>query len=188
MKKREGTKLIIFEPAKTRLANNQCPACGKPKSKWKRRKDWRCCSVECTNKYHTMYYTWGWPDLRLKIFRRDNFTCVKCGKRPVTIKPRFDSENDEDFKWRAEQYDRDLFVKYVEKGYEIFDTSELVGDHIIPIAIGGSEWDLDNIQTLCKECHKKKTAKDLKKIATIRKEKNKSDKQQYLNMVKILLF
>lgn len=30
-------------------------------------------------------------------------------------------------------------------------------DHIIPVAEGGGECDLDNLQTLCVMCHRKKT-------------------------------
>ncbi|MGD6808587.1 MAG: HNH endonuclease [Candidatus Bathyarchaeia archaeon] len=42
-------------------------------------------------------------------------------------------------------------------------------DHIVPIALGGDEFDLNNIQLLCEVCDKKKTAKDLAKIAKLRK-------------------
>ena len=48
--------------------------------------------------------------------------------------------------------------------------SDLVGDHKIPIAIGGDEWDLNNIQTLCIACNKKKTSEDLKNIDKFRKQ------------------
>ena len=50
-----------------------------------------------------------------------------------------------------------------------FKSSKLDGDHIIPAAIGGNEWDLDNMQTLCKECHIEKTKKDLALIAKHRR-------------------
>ena len=43
-------------------------------------------------------------------------------------------------------------------------TKILEVDHIIPIALGGSKEDIENMQVLCKNCHKKKTAKDLMKI------------------------
>jgi len=38
-------------------------------------------------------------------------------------------------------------------------------DHITPIAMGGSQWDRDNLQVLCEKCNKWKTAKDMGKIA-----------------------
>ena len=34
-------------------------------------------------------------------------------------------------------------------------------DHILAISLGGSFWDEDNLRTLCHECHKKKTARDV---------------------------
>jgi len=34
-------------------------------------------------------------------------------------------------------------------------------DHIKPIAIDGEMWDMDNLQTLCIECHKNKTKEDM---------------------------
>jgi len=178
MKQREVTKRIIYEPAKSRLKDNQCPACGKPKEKWDRRTDWRCCSVKCTEKFQDMYIIYSWQDIRLKAFERDNFACVKCGKKPITFHERYDSESEEDFKWRAEKYDGYRFVGYVKGGYNVFDTSKLIGDHIIPIALGGDEWNLDNIQTLCIKCDKKKTKKDAKKIAKQRSIEKKLIKGQ----------
>jgi len=44
----------------------------------------------------------------------------------------------------------------------------LIADHIIAIALGGDEWDMDNIQTLCSKCNKIKTANDAKEIAKLR--------------------
>jgi 5-methylcytosine-specific restriction protein A len=34
-------------------------------------------------------------------------------------------------------------------------------DHIKPIAEGGEALDLDNLQTLCEPCHRKKSAKEI---------------------------
>jgi len=31
MKQRKGWHVVILEPAKTRIDNDECPACGKPK-------------------------------------------------------------------------------------------------------------------------------------------------------------
>jgi 5-methylcytosine-specific restriction enzyme A len=34
-------------------------------------------------------------------------------------------------------------------------------DHITPIASGGSVWDIDNLQVLCKACHGEKTINEV---------------------------
>lgn len=46
---------------------------------------------------------------------------------------------------------------------------DFIADHIVPIAIGGPEFDLDNIQLLCSKCDKEKTKRDMGKIAQVRK-------------------
>ncbi len=144
VKQREGWKVLISKEAQDRIDNSCCPACGKHKNFWSRRKDWACCSVKCTDKFTRESVTFGWNDLRLKAFKRDNYTCAVC-------KIRYD------------------------------DDSLLIGDHIVSIACGGDEWDINNVQTLCIECNKEKTRKDMKLIAKERyKEKVMQEGQQSL--------
>ena len=152
MKKRELVKKIIPKEQLKRIKNNQCPVCSLPKSKWNRRTDWRCCSEECTAEFWKNYISYGWQDIRLKALERDNFTCVKCGKKPK--RREMDSRKKKDGRY-----------EYYWKETDGDNSSELIGDHIVPIALGGDEWDLDNIQTLCIKCNKKKTKKDAKNIA-----------------------
>jgi len=124
------------------LDTNCCPICGLPKNKWNRRIDWRCCSVKCSKKFSKIV-VFIWQYWKEKALERDKYTCVKCGEKPM------------------------------QKTYEgkmIPDSSKLVVDHIIPIAIGGEEYDLNNVQTLCEKCNKLKTKKDFKKIALYRKQ------------------
>ena len=109
-----------------------CPMCGLHKKEWKRRTDWRCCSTKCTTKLENQ--TTYWQSLRLKVFRRDKWSCVKCGKIDI------DKEG-----------------------------TILIGDHIIPICLGGDEWDMDNVQTLCIKCDKIKTKQDKVEIAKQRR-------------------
>ncbi len=45
----------------------------------------------------------------------------------------------------------------------------LNADHIVPVAKGGDMWDMNNIQTLCEGCHKKKTKQDIKEIIVHKK-------------------
>lgn len=62
--------------------------------------------------------------------------------------------------------------KYICKKCGFKDNSiypDLIGDHIKPIALGGDEWDLKNVQTLCLKCNKIKTNEDMEKIRTARR-------------------
>lgn len=36
-------------------------------------------------------------------------------------------------------------------------------DHVVPIADGGSAWDMANLQTLCKSCHTRKTQRETRR-------------------------
>lgn len=49
-------------------------------------------------------------------------------------------------------------------------------DHIIPISLGGPEFDEANLQLLCPECNKTKTAKDMKLIALQRRNEKEQDR------------
>jgi len=153
LKKREVYKVIVLEPAKSRLEKDQCPSCGKDKKDWNRRTDWRCCSTKCTEKYNKFLVIYGWPDLRMRAFKRDNFTCVKCGVKPLYVRKQLNLKTNK--------------VDYIQTQKP--DCGQLVEDHIIPIAIGGEEFDIDNVQTLCIPCNKEKTKQDHKDIAAHRK-------------------
>lgn len=133
---------ILTKKQQKWLDTNCCPICGLPKKKWKRRTDWRCCSTDCTKEFSEVV-VFIWQFFKLKAFERDNYSCVKCGEKPL------------------------------EKTYEgkmVSDTSKLIGDHIIPISIGGEEYNLKNVQTLCEKCNKIKTKRDFKKIALYKKQ------------------
>lgn len=140
VKQRVAYERIVLEPAKTRIANGECPVCSKPKDKWTRSTRWYCCCHDCTVEFNEKYVVLGWPDLRNRAFRRDNYTCVKCGAKPTK--------------------------EYLEEAYP--DFSKLIGDHIIPISLGGDQWDIDNVQTLCIQCNKIKTKQDQGLIASAR--------------------
>ncbi len=157
VKQREGFKIIISDKAKRRIDRDECPACGKPKKQWERRTDWRCCSTKCSKKFYKDYYTLGWQELRFKAFERDKHTCIKCGKQP---KVQRQAEKDGQMLW----FDT-----------EQPDDSQLIGDHTTAIALGGDEWDIKNVQTLCKECDKIKTKSDKAKIALLRRKEKKME-------------
>lgn len=163
LKKREGQRVVILPEYKNRIKNGLCPICSKPKNEWNRRKDWRCCSKECTNKWNKDIYIWSWQQLRLRIFRRDNFTCVKCGFKARIQREIYDDE------WKKYLDDNYIIFEINEKEAFVGNESQLIADHIMPISLGGDEWDINNIQTLCKDCNRKKTNNDFKKIAIARR-------------------
>lgn len=174
VKQRENYKFIILEPAKTRIEKKLCPICCKPKNDWTRRKDWTCCSVECTDQFKKEYVIFGWQDLRSRAFKRDNWSCVKCGKQPKKETTNSITIYDKVFETKEVLASEHYGIRYncyygPEKRITLKVIScDLIGDHIIPIALGGDEWEINNIQTLCLECNKIKTAQDAKDIARLR--------------------
>lgn len=161
VKKREGYRFVILEPAKTWLAEDKCAGCGKPKTEWKRSNRWKCCSTECTETYVKGCTSFGWGEFRLRVFKRDNYTCKMCGKKPAPMTTEFEKIYNtvgQQDGWKPKKVP-------IENPSEYDYASCLIGDHIKPIALGGNEWDLENIQTLCISCNKHKTKIDAGKIA-----------------------
>ena len=146
VKQRVAYERIVLEPAKSRIESKECPACSKPKDQWTRSTRWICCCHDCTVEFNDKYVILGWPDLRNRAFRRDNYTCVKCGAKPT-----------KEYRYRDEIISIDP------------DYSKLIGDHIKPISLGGAQWDINNVQTLCIQCDKFKTKQDQGAIALERR-------------------
>jgi len=133
----------LTQEQKQRINSRECPNCGKPKSEWNRRTDWTCCSKKCTGEFYENLAVLDWSKVRKQAFKRDDYTCRYCGKR-FAFKSQYDGEE-----------------------YPVSGT--LVGDHIIPIACGGEEFDINNVQTLCIDCNKIKTKYDAQRIAKFRR-------------------
>ena len=121
---------------------------------------------------------------RIQQKRINNRECPNCGKHKSLWNRRTDwtccsKKCSDDFykskfavldwsEFRLKAFKRDNKTCAI-CGKQEISSSALVGDHIIPIACGGEEFDLDNIQTLCLDCNKKKTKSDMKLIANHRK-------------------
>lgn len=98
------------------------------------RRTTRFCSKACGEAFWSRR---DWKRLRILVFVRDHYTCVRCGF--VSICP--------------------YQVWHQGKGHRHdCPGTGLQGDHIIPIADGGNEFDIDNVRTLCVDCHKIITA------------------------------
>jgi 5-methylcytosine-specific restriction endonuclease McrA len=173
MKQRTGYRRTWSPEVEERFAKNQCPCCGLPKSDWKRRKDWSCCSVKCSQQFWKSTDGFiSWPDLRIKAFERDHYTCCQCKKQPKPYRVKY---------WGGEE--RIIFERkdYSDDQWNRLIAEHLIGDHIKPIALGGDEFDLENIQTLCRECNRIKTKQDQGMIAKQRRvEKLQGKGQKFL--------
>lgn len=86
---------------------------------------------------------------------RDDYRCQRCGREGY-------------------HRGRDGKGRYIRLGI-----IKIQGDHIKELADGGDLLDLDNVQTLCVDCHKVKTAKSarLRKKAISRRRANVSISQ-----------
>lgn len=171
MKHRQTTRLLVPDWIKKNIAEDKCAICGKPKSKWNRRKDWRCCSTTCTEKYHEKVIYENWAFLRVKALERDHYTCVKCGDDRREIE-RFVKHKTYDPEYYMRTHKIKMKTIQVKKKVPNFTV-----DHILPIALGGDEFDLKNLQTLCYKCNKIKTSNDLKLIALQRKREKAASRE-----------
>ncbi len=71
----------------------------------------------------------------------------------------------------SHQFKRERMINKIGKCAKCGTTENVpnfILDHIKPIALGGAEFDDDNLQLLCPECDKEKTKKDQRKIAKAR--------------------
>ena len=104
------------------------------------------CSETCSQDFWAKH---NFSVLRIKIFFRDNFTCAICHVHEKDL-PKKEYNG-----WRV-------------RSSTMID-QHLCADHIIPVALGGAEFEESNIQTLCELCHKIKTKTDMANIAKLRK-------------------
>jgi hypothetical protein len=178
IKKRENYRIVVPQEYKDAIDAGICPVCKKPKIEWTRTTSYRCCSKLCTEEYGKHIFL-GWGPLRLACFKRD-LKCLKCSVVHTKIVD-VTSNGFEYYDFYEIILKKEFFKKteyYDVFKCELFDMSAYVADHIFPIALGGDEWDINNLQTLCIACNKKKTKEDMKKIAFLRRKDKLSLKGQ----------
>ncbi len=206
--KRHGNRFFMPDGWEEKIEKAICPVCNKPN-----KRQFRCCSKECTTKFwKTEGVFWSFQ-LKDMCFKRDDNTCQKCGANNKAYE-----EHTERFfawakKWRGiklppgihteggfKQWFNDKTGNYTNPGehYQAVTGDKepekiyFECDHIVPIALGGDEYDLKNLQTLCDKCHKRKTAGEGKDFARARKnqltltESLKDGKQSFIKEELIL--
>lgn len=148
-----------------------CLNCGKPIPEGNR----KYCSLECGQEFFAKHNQRGLAQL---VWKRENGTCQQCGWKnskfnvPPPEHPGWtdggvkahrevvSAYHKAELEWQAAH---DAWEKRAPK------PRDFVADHIIPIALGGAEFDLNNIQLLCEVCNREKTKKDQAEIAKRRK-------------------
>lgn len=176
MKQRENNRWI--DERKNSKGKLLCliPTCNKLREKYKTSNNTRNYCKDHT--FLDMGAFTNWQSLREKVLKRDNYTCVECGDKRKEVEIMTKHRRCINLERVYKRLDKKFEYEWVERK-EV--RNNLIADHIIPIALGGSEWDMKNIQTLCLKCNKIKTKKDMKDIAKQRRiNKKLVDKQEVL--------
>lgn len=100
-----------------------------------------------TNAGRTRFKFWKIPSharLRLEIFKRDNFQCVRCGATALNIPSDYNGS-------------KSLQCQKSKTGKS--QNNILVIDHILSLANGGDN-SPENLQTLCDSCNAKKAVNE----------------------------
>lgn len=96
-------------------------------------------------------YDAKWEKLRRQALIRDQFTCLDCGWQPTLVEMALEAG--------AKIPVAEVFEE-LRRRFRAKDT-HLVVDHMIPIRRNKAlRLKLDNLQTLCNDCHAKKTARE----------------------------
>lgn len=96
------------------------------------------CNAKCEEEFLRKTLK-NWAELRVKAFKRDGFVCQDCGRGPGWPIVCETWHNPPKLRWY----------------YPIGENEDVVleAHHITPISEDGPEFDLDNLVTLCFECH-----------------------------------
>lgn len=122
------------------LENKKC-WCGKPKEDFNPLQR-KYCTFEHSQIWQ-FRLTCYWETFRHMICFRDKGFCKECNIQVV----KFPDEIFQDCYWR---------------GHDLIDWE---ADHILAISLGGMCFDPLNVRTLCSDCHKIKTASDLRTLS-----------------------
>jgi 5-methylcytosine-specific restriction endonuclease McrA len=158
----------------------ECRICGRNVDDARR----KTCSDYCDNIQTAVMGMLNWTSVRRKILDRDDETCQQCGYKgawerrardhlrelikeaagerpespPLDEPERIDAEFETHHEAREAWRERREAAKERYGNPHSVDGRGLQVDHITPVADGGHPFDPANLQTLCTDCHKAKTA------------------------------
>lgn len=122
-----------------------CRRCGTPVPKGR----YTFCSEECVHQWRLRTDP-GY--LREMVFQRDKGVCALCGVNTEVLRKE---------KRKLDYAARRRFEREWGRRRTLWDA-----DHIVPVAEGGGECDLDNMRTLCLKCHRAVTRELRARLAT----------------------
>jgi 5-methylcytosine-specific restriction endonuclease McrA len=134
--------LSDYKPKVNGDGQKLCLNCGEVLGSRKR----KYCSDKCSHEWFRKHY---WSAMKEHILTAQNYVCQKCGATPPRNAQGY-------LEWTNDHSSLDYF--------------DYVVDHKIPIALGGEEFDENNLQVLCGPCNRIKTKEDMQKIAKKRRE------------------
>jgi 5-methylcytosine-specific restriction endonuclease McrA len=133
---REHRRYSNSPEEKERLARRACPSCGRERSAFTSGRETICCGPSCSAKYWSEERpTVG--EMRRFILLEQEGKCARCRKEIPQSLPEGGRHH----------------------------THSFILDHIRPIAMGGDQWAIANLQVLCTRCNRIKTARDMGAIA-----------------------
>lgn len=121
---------------KEHLARRACPVCGRERSEFPDGTNTICCQPSCSSAYWSQERPTVGEMRRLVLLEQEG-KCARC-RGEITVS--HDAEG---------RHPLHPFIL----------------DHIRPIAMGGDQWDVRNLQVLCARCNRIKTARDMGAIA-----------------------
>ena len=160
MKKRIGNiNLSDIERKRDKEGRVICLNCDKylPKRRQK------YCSDNCSFEWATKH---SHRLLRSKLIKKYRGKCAICNKIPTKRENRYPHLTDKEWK-EIKQFA--YAIKFTNEYALLLDNTQLILDHKVPIALGGAEFEEDNLQILCLDCNKKKTKYDFSEISKARK-------------------
>jgi 5-methylcytosine-specific restriction endonuclease McrA len=121
-----------------------CRECGSEIPRGARRR--RFCSERCSTTFMVRSSpTWA----REAVERRDRGVCAVCGSDAEKLR--------RIIRHVSHTYRREIARLLGVNGIGLFAGDYWQADHITPVCLGGGACDLENLRTLCTECHKSET-------------------------------
>jgi 5-methylcytosine-specific restriction endonuclease McrA len=133
---REHRRYSNTPEEKKRLERGACPVCGRERSAFPPGMDTICCGASCSSQYWREERPTV-SEMRHLVLLEQEGKCARCDKEIPQSQPAGGRPHLHPF----------------------------ILDHIRPLAMGGDQWALDNLQVLCARCNKIKTAQDMGAIA-----------------------